>query len=476
MDDPMTPLTSRRALLAGGTALVAGAALGLPAAARAATPGSNPGKYKLDLGGYNGPALTSEPVTLRFMRQDFAPNVNAVFERAYAAFNKAYPNITVEEEKVPYGDLQNKVQIYVASGSAPDIMMGRNDFAQAYAAGQFAFPLQQYIAAEFIDDMLDSFRTSSTVNGNLCCVPWEAQSVMMYFNRDLFARGGVETPPEVDDPDKGWTWEQFSDALARLVEALRQKGDHDTWGLAASHFGNGGPGSNYAQIESLWVRSLGDPKADKRSSAYRTYAAVSEDGLTASGYLDTPEAIKGMTNYKSLFDKGLTPKGAVANQFLSGVAAADISGVQMSAKLAQQAAKLTFKWGVSPVPRGTFGFTASIADSPFVFAGSPHAPEAVALMSFLLNDDNRVAFHEQWGSLPSRKSLLDSGRRYRQQADYRLASAVARAAYPPPRTVGWFDYFNAVNPAVQDIALGADPAARLHQAAQQIDGLLAKYR
>jgi multiple sugar transport system substrate-binding protein len=42
--------------------------------------------------------------------------------------------------------------------------------------------------------------------------------------------------------------------------------------------------------------------------------------------------------------------------------------------------------------------------------------------------------------------------------------------------VGWFDYFNSVNPAVKDIAIGADPKERLRQASQQIDGLLAKYR
>ena len=45
----------------------------------------------------------------------------------------------------------------------------------------------------------------------------------------------------------------------------------------------------------------------------------------------------------------------------------------------------------------------------------------------------------------------------------------------PPKT-GYFDYFIAMNPAVKDIALGADPATRLHEAATQIDGLLAKYK
>jgi multiple sugar transport system substrate-binding protein len=473
--DAMTRRTLLAGMGAGASILALGSgATGWASAARAASPGSNPGKYKVDLGGYNGPELTSEPVTLRFMRQDFAPNVNAVFETAYAEFTKAYPNITVQEEKVPYGDLQNKVQVYVSAGSAPDIMMGRNDFAQAYAAGQFAAPLQDYLSPSYVEDLLDAFRASAIVDGQLVCLPWEAQPVLMYVNHDLFEQAGVEAPPEVTDLGAAWTWEQFNTALDGVAKALRAQGAKDVWAFGSSPFGNGGPGSNYAQLESIWIRSLGDPEADKTSTAYRTYAGVSEDGLTASGYLDTPEAINGMENYKYLFANGLSPKGAVANQFQSGVAATELAGIQLSATLRQDA-NVKFKWGVSPVPRGAIDFTANVADSPFVFAGSPHVAEAAALLAFICNDANRTAFHREWGSLPSRKSLLDSSQ-YQDQPDYRLASIVAQAAYPPPRTIGWFDYYNAVNPAVKDIALGADPAKTLHAVAQRIDGLLAKYK
>jgi multiple sugar transport system substrate-binding protein len=283
---------SRRNVLVGGALLTAGAMLpaGWATAVRAATPGSNPGKYKADLGGYSGPELTSEPITLRFMRQDFSPSVNAVFDNAYAELKQAYPNITVQEEKVPYGDLQKKVQVYVASGSAPDLMMGRNDFSTAYAAGQFAVPLQKYLTPEYIEDIVDSLRVSGSVNGDLLCLPWETNPVFMYFNKDIFEKAGVETPPEVTDITQGWTWDQYNDALDRLTKALRSKGDNTTWGLASSTYGNGGPGSNYAQLESIWVRSMGDPNADKESSHYKTFAGVSPDGFTASGYLDAPEA------------------------------------------------------------------------------------------------------------------------------------------------------------------------------------------
>jgi hypothetical protein len=94
---------SRRSVLVGMAA--SASALAMPAilTSRAlAAPGSNPGKYKLDLGGYTGPELTNTPITLKIMRQEFPPEVNDVLNAQYAEFSAAYPNITIQEERVPY--------------------------------------------------------------------------------------------------------------------------------------------------------------------------------------------------------------------------------------------------------------------------------------------------------------------------------------------------------------------------------------
>ena len=78
--------------------------------------------------------------------------------------------------------------------------------------------------------------------------------------------------------------------------------------------------------------------------------------------------------------------------------------------------------------------------------------------------------------MPVRKSLVEAEPAYQTNQVNMLAVSCANKAFGPPKSVGWFDYFSAVNPAVKDIALGADPATRLTEAATQIDGLLAKYK
>jgi len=77
--------------------------------------------------------------------------------------------------------------------------------------------------------------------------------------------------------------------------------------------------------------------------------------------------------------------------------------------------------------------------------------------------------------VPARTSLITQMQEYQGQQQ-QLAVALAKASSGAPRSVGWFDYFNAMNPAVKNIALGSDPAGTLHSTATQIDGLLGKYR
>jgi multiple sugar transport system substrate-binding protein len=370
--------------------------------------------------------------------------------------------------------MPTKVQVYIASGDAPDLMMGRSDFAAAYGAGQIAAPLQNFFSEAFLQDISAPLRESATIGGNVVCMPWETNPVLMYFNRDIFTKYGVQAPPEVTDVNAGWSMDQFEAALAELTQKMRAAGDRQTYALASSTYGNGGPGSNYTQMESMWVRMMGNNKADHATTSYKTFQGVSDDGFTATGYLDTPEAIAGMTRYQSFFKKGYAPTGNVSNQFLGGAAAIDFGSMIVSSYLRSHPD--SFKWGASPVPHDAIYYTSSVSDAPFVWSGSPHQNEAAALLAFLCNDENRMEFHKVWGSMPVRASLIKASPLYQTEQPNKLAVSTAAASFGPPKTVGWFDYFNAVNPAVKDIALGADPSVRMHAVAAQIDGLLAKYK
>jgi multiple sugar transport system substrate-binding protein len=57
-----------------------------------------------------------------------------------------------------------------------------------------------------------------------------------------------------------------------------------------------------------------------------------------------------------------------------------------------------------------------------------------------------------------------------------MVDEVSKFGAPAPLTPGTLEYETAMNEAIKDIALGADPESRLHQAAQEIDDTLSKYK
>jgi multiple sugar transport system substrate-binding protein len=450
------------------------AATAAPASGGSTSPASSSGgKYKLDLGGYKGPVPTDKPVQLKFTRQTFAPNVEQWWKDVYAEWATAYPNITVQEETVPYGDLQQKLQTYVASGDTPDLIMGRGDFVDSYVFNNIALDLSQFLTDDFLSDLLPSIKAQHTVGGKLYAWPWETNNIVMYFNRELWEKAGVPTPPESTDIGQAWTWEQYIEAWKTIVTKLNPSGEPSVYALSASEYGNGGPGSNY-WYEGVYARSEGDPNAPKDSSAYKTFAGVSEDGTVVSGYIDTPEAVKGMTNYQTLFKEKLTPSVAQPRMFEDQKAATRFGGLGHFFRFNNPETGIKFKWGAAAVPKGKISMTHTTGDSPIILAKSKYPAEAAALMAFCCNDKNRLTWHKVWGNPPARTSLFD--KMGYSDPIQQISINEIKAGYAPPKTPGFLEYFSAMNTAVKDIALGAAVEDRLKKASKEIDGLLAPYK
>ncbi|MCC6173914.1 MAG: extracellular solute-binding protein [Chloroflexi bacterium] len=429
-------------------------------------------QYKLDLGGYRGPAPTGTAVKLRVMRQVYRPVEDQWWKDRYTEWAEAYPNVTVEEEVVPYGDLNPKLQAYVAAGDPPDVIMGKGDFVRAYVFNAIALNLSDYFRDDFVDDLMPAAKSQQVVDGKLYAMPYEQDEPLLFFNKEMFRKANVPTPTETAELAKGWSWDQMEDAWKRLFSALNPSGEPEVYALASSAYGNGGPGSSY-WIEGVFIRSMGDPNAPKDSTAYKTFIGISPDGTTASGYVDTPEAVKGMQIYQRIFQQKLSPSTAVQTQFEDQKAATRFGGGGNIARLRQVG--VPFEWSATPVPHGTTAFGHTSGDAPFVSVKTKYPAETAAFLGLLHNDANAVAWFNARGSLPARRSIIDKVSALKE-FPYSLAVASAQGGFAPPITPGYLEYFSAMNTAVKDIALGAAVEDRLKKVAKEIDGLLAPYK
>ncbi|WP_353808160.1 extracellular solute-binding protein [Agromyces sp. SYSU T00194] len=461
-----------RAALAASAIVVA---LGLSACAGNATGGGGdieigpgPGNYAMDLGGYTGVEPSGDDMTITIMRQSWDDASNAVFDETVAEFEAAYPNITVSQQLVPYGDLSTNLQTYVASGNVPDIVMGRSDFVSSYLYGDIAAPVGEYFTDDFLADFTPSIIDSVTLDGVAYALPWEHQLQLLAYNIDMFEEAGVPLPPQSTDPEAGWTVDQWFDAFAQLRAWMDSSGNGDLYPLAPSGFGNGGPGSNYAQLESTWIRMQGSPDADPDSDEYRSFVGVSDDGLSVDGYINNPLAVEGMTSYQSLFTNNWSPVDYVPDMFKAQTAAVDVGGIFAGTD--------EFDWGLTPLPRDESVVSSNASDSFIVSSTSEHPAEAAALLGALTSTDTKVAWHTAWGSLPAQQSVIAGLPAETTGTErYQMVQNMAAATVGAPQTPGWFEYFNQMNTTVRDIGLGADPQTALDAAAVSIDNALSRY-
>ena len=174
------------------------------------------------------PAAAQEPVTITISTWagvDEAAELQTLIDEVNAA-NTAFQ---IVHEPIP-GDYYTQVKTQLAGGTGADLYwMDQNNMALA-ADGVF-LPLDECLAgseAGTAGDLNDYYPGILAVNqfdGQTYGLPWIAQPVVVYYNRDLFTAAGVE------EPQLDWTWDDFVEKATSLTQDTDGDGETDQWGF-----------------------------------------------------------------------------------------------------------------------------------------------------------------------------------------------------------------------------------------------------
>jgi multiple sugar transport system substrate-binding protein len=111
-------------------------------------------------------------------------------------------------------DLLARLSTSFAGGSPPDLFLINYRFYGQFASKGVLEPLQERAEQSdkldlggFYPQALDAFRWE----GELMCLPQNVSSLVVYYNRDIFRRYGVQ------EPTRRWDWRQFVTAAQRLT-------------------------------------------------------------------------------------------------------------------------------------------------------------------------------------------------------------------------------------------------------------------
>lgn len=272
-------------------------------------------------GAESEPEAPEGPVTITLAGWDFASTPE--FQTLADAYTEANPDVTVELKEYPAGeDYDTALTADLAADAAPDVFIVKN--LKNYVTFQEGGTLLDIsdVAAEL--DPATGGLAPMAIDGATYAVPYRQDSWLLYYNKELFEKAGV------DLPDGSWTWDDYADAAAELTEGIDEKEVTGTylhsWQSTVQGFalaqteGAALDGGDFSFLAPYYERQL----AMQDDGSQPTYATVTTNELTYQAQFGTQKA-------------AMLPMGS---WYIGTLVAEQASG-----------AADTFEWGIAPIPQ-----------------------------------------------------------------------------------------------------------------------------
>lgn len=277
------------------------------------------------------PTAAQEPVTLRVTNWAGVDEA-AEFQLIVDEINANNTEFQLVYEPKP-DDYYTQLQTQFAGNTAPDLMwLDQNHMEWAY--DDVLLDISEYLANDDRevanpDDYFPGVWQTVAINDGVYGLPWIAQPVVLYYNRDIFDEMGVEYPTAE------WTWDDFRAAAEALT-------NEEHYGFTLN---------SWPPIH-MFIWSFGGE-------------VISEDLQTSP--IDTPEAIAGARFYADMIYNPVCcpPEETIAEEGFGEMFKAGRVAMYMGGAADDVDRVEGLNVGVSPVPQGvngenvTFSWTAA---------------------------------------------------------------------------------------------------------------------
>lgn len=197
------------------------------------------------------------------------------------AFNKEYPNITVDCQLIPWDGIAAKVSVAIASKTTPDVYWDYGGRALPYGTMGLLEPLNDMFTKEQsqIFSRPDIMKMCS-VNGKIVIMPFTTGIIMLLVNKTLWAdANALNLLPQ--DEYRTWTPDQFKAALKAVAN----------------------PGKGVYGITLFALNEQGDQLYNNIMAGFGVKLFNDDYSKYIAG--DNSASVDAMTFFKSLIDEGL---------------------------------------------------------------------------------------------------------------------------------------------------------------------------
>lgn len=305
-----------------------------------------------------------------------------MYEEVLKGFYDENPNIKVKIDLIPFPDYQQKMSVLAAGSELPDVGWVSEAMVSQFTKNDILSDISEFSKDDDfnMNDFIPSTLELWKHDGKLLGLPFSTPPMILYYNKTMFEKAGLETPTELAMKDE-WTWEQFEEAAKALSAG---EGINRTYGARLFR-----EWTNFATLPSHTISYGGSIFSDDM----KEFKWNSTEGIKTFE----------MLNRMMFEDKSHVPPGE--NIEYEGGKVGMYSAMYSYMTNAREITD--FEWDIAPLPKGPEGRAPLLGQAGIVaFEGSKHPEEAKVLLKFLASKEGIQA--QSVFFVPARKSVLES--------------------------------------------------------------------
>lgn len=368
-----------------------------------------------------------------------------IVKKVIPAFEKANPNIKVQNVTLPYNHMQSKLLTSAVGGQLPDV--ARLDIVWVAQLAKLGTLLPENNMAGFSNLKGKVFAAPLSTNlyqGKYYGLPLDTNTKVLFTNTSVLKKNGISQPPK--------TMKQF---IADIKKITHGSGKHKVFGYM-----DGGATDLWGLVP--WISSFGG-------------AVLSPNGKTAKGYLNGPKTVKAVSTLVGLFKNGyitglLPGTSGDMSGFGAGQYAMIDEGPWDVPAMAKTYPKIKYKLSTFPAGPGGSGQVVGGEDIGVFKSDAAHQKAAWKFEKFMMTPKVQGWMQDvgQMSTLKKSPSPPTKQTAYYKVFRKQLKTAVARPVVPNYTEIDKY-----ITDAVAKAAQGKmSVKAALDQAAQKVDAAL----
>ncbi|MBI0578644.1 sugar ABC transporter substrate-binding protein [Neobacillus cucumis] len=402
--------------------------------------------------GYGKKTNKINQIHLTFWRNNGNAAENKAYEELVSSFEAVNPNIKVHMRSFPYSDYEVRLRTELATGNSPDIMTIDSPTLALYANTGSLLSIDSYMRKEGkIEDIPESTLKGMSFQNKIYLAPIVESSIALFYNKHLFKNAGIPFPSR--DPNEPMTWEQVLKIAKKLTNP--KKG---VYGIDPAQGFNDGESPAYFKMPLLWQFG-----AD----------VLSPDGSTASGYLDSKEALKALQFYQDLYQKDKVAAYELPpDPFVSGKVAMTVLGSWTLAELGNNDSsfKLGRDVGVAPLPRERFQVVPNGGWALGISSKTKYSKEAWEFIKYVTSYEGIKTYVKETGDIPARYSVAKDFPEFNQYPKNIFLQQAQKFSKNRPITPAYPVISDAIKTLFEEVGLGGyDVGVAAKEAVEKIN-------